>query len=669
MIPFSTIFLEAVIFALYVFICLTLLKPRSSKRLRGLVCGGAVLCSFAAAVAVVFLNGIMTALTLLPLIAYLPFSICVYVLSENSLFETVTACSMGVLCSLIVKTVKKLIYLTLPYTVSGVMTIVVSLLLAGACGAVVYKFIGRTFSETGSSKNRALVMIPVSTVLLMILYNFNRTLDVVVTVSTLVLAVSIFVIVLILFAYMVKIADAAETEKRLSESLEMQRKNFEQISQNIDAGRIYRHDMRHHLRIISGMAQQNNSTEIMDYINKLNESAELGAAERVCQNPAVNSVMTEYINRAKKLGCRTEYKLLIPEALPFSLPDVCVILSNALENALNACEKCPEDKRYINILADFSDDRKLKIIVKNSCADLPRFDEDGLPVVKRKNDGHGIGLHGVKKTVEKYNGFVHCACENGEFLFCAEIFRAPTGGADSVAKPASKYTKAVPAVLTALVCAAAIPNISPVTAQAMSNVLSINIKTIDLGWGDNSFEAEYPEFTGENTAELNSSIEELISEARNIFNTYINQKFEGYVAEDVGYDICTDNDKYLSVRFFATLNLGGSFEFTRCVTLDKESGNVMALANLFDENYDYITKISEELLRQMAQRVKDGHIYFIPGGIWSEDECFKTITPEQNFYISADGELVITFDEYVVAPGTEGAPEFVMPSSIFDQNQ
>lgn len=33
----------------------------------------------------------------------------------------------------------------------------------------------------------------------------------------------------------------------------------------------------------------------------------------------------------------------------------------------------------------------------------------------------------MKKTVEKYNGFVNCACENGEFVFCAEIFRDPEG--------------------------------------------------------------------------------------------------------------------------------------------------------------------------------------------------------------------------------------------------
>ncbi|MBD5384221.1 MAG: DUF3298 domain-containing protein, partial [Ruminococcaceae bacterium] len=96
------------------------------------------------------------------------------------------------------------------------------------------------------------------------------------------------------------------------------------------------------------------------------------------------------------------------------------------------------------------------------------------------------------------------------------------------------------------------------------------------------------------------------------------------------------------------------------------SGEVLALADLFDENYDYIGEISAEVLRQMEYRVQyEEADYFIPGGIWSDDECFKEISPDQEFYINSDGLLVIVFEEYTVAPGKEGSPEFVMPYEIF----
>lgn len=666
---FITIFSEAVMFALYVFVCLTLLTPRFAKWLHALICGAVIACSCAAVVMLTIADGamlelsggIMVGLTLLPILAYIPFSVCVYVLSEENLFETAAACSMGVLCALIVKTFKKIIVLQ---SNAHILSLLLVSILAAACGFVVYKFIRKPFGAVSVSENRALVMIPIATVLLMILENLNGT-DMTSTVMTLILAVSIFAIVSRLFAYSAKIADAAETEKLLCESLDMQHKNFEQISRCVDAGRIYRHDMRHHLRIISAMAQQNNSSDITEYIEKLNESAEYGACGRVCGNPAVNAVMTEYISRAETLGCKLDHKLIIPEELPFGLPDVCVIISNALDNALNACKKCPENARYINILAEFTEERKLKIIVRNSCADFPEFDEQGLPIIKKKTENHGLGLRGVKKTAEKYNGFVHCAREDDEFVFCAEIFRDPKESVKTVeVERLRKRSKAIPAILTAIVCLIAVPNISPATARALSNELSIDIKTIDLSWGDNRFKAEIPEFEGDNSELLNKAAERFIDKAKDVFYTQINSRYEGYVAEDAGYHVYLDNDKYISVRFYATLNIGGSGEFSYCVTVDKANGKVIRLADLFDKDYDYIAEINAELLRQMEERVAMGGQYFIPGGIWSDEECFKTIDPDQNFYLSPDGRLVIVFDEYTVAPGSEGMPEFYMPIVI-----
>ncbi len=659
---FITIFLEAAIFALYIFVCLTLLKPRVSRWLHALICGAVIMGSCAAFAVMTLSDGIMTALTLLPLTAYIPFSVCAYILSEESLFETAAACSMGVLCALIVKTFKKIL---ISYTNAAFLPAILVLIFAAACGFVVYRFIREPFHAANCSENRALVMIPIATVLLMILENLNKT-DLISAVMTLILAVSIFAIASRLFVYSAKIAGAAETEKLLSESLDMQHKNFEQISRSVDAGRIYRHDMRHHLRIISAMAQQNNSADIAEYIEKLNEGAELVMLERVCVNPAVNAVMTEYINRAETLGCKIEHKLLIPEELPFSLPDVCVIISNALDNALNACGKCPENARSIGIFAEFSEGRKLKIVVRNSCADFPEFDEQGLPIIGKKTDNHGLGLLGVKKTAEKYNGFVHCAREGDEFLFCTEIFcdTGVSAGVVEVKRP-RKRSKALPAILTALVCAIAVPNISPATARALSNELSINIRTIDFGWGDNSFKANYPEFSGDYSEPLNKASEQFIERAKSVFYEQLNRRYEGYVAEDAGYHVYLDNNNYISIRFYATLNIGGSGDFSYCVTVDKRNGQIIRLADLFDKDYDYIGEISAELLRQMEKRVGEGRQYFIPGGIWSDEECFKTITPDQNFYLAPDGRLVILFDEYVIAPGSEGTPEFFIPTLIY----
>ncbi len=673
----TTVFSEAVNFVLYIFVCLTLMKPRFSFGARVLSCGLTILCSCGAVAVLTLLGSGMAALTLLPLIAYLPFSICAFIISEGSLFEAAAACSIAALTALIVKLFKKIMLSLFSQLFSGVVfDIVVALMvliLAAAESFIVSRYVRKPFEVcTGSDvKSRMLVLIPAAALSLMIFVNLNSLPSTMTLIIILMIVVSFFVITSRLFIYSAKIAAADENEKKLFESLNLQRKNFEQLSQNVDSERVYRHDMRHHLKVLSGMAQQSKSAEILEYIENLNDTAELCTPEIFCKNPAINAVISEYINRAKNNGCRIEYKIFIPEELPFELPDVCIILSNALENALNACEKSPEDKRYVKFLADFSDDRKLKISVRNSCLGTVEIDADGLPVVEARTDGHGIGLRSVKKTVEKYNGFIYCSCENGEFLFCAEVFRNPNGSSQSSKKTEQKLkcSKALPALLTSFVCAIGLLNFSPETASALSDIFSVDIKTLSYGWGDNVFNAQYPEFSGDNSEKLNQAAEDFISEARENFQKYALQKYEGYVAEDAGYRIIINDRKYLSARFYATINAGGSMEYSRCVVLDKESGEVLALSDLFDENYNYIEEISAEVLSQMEFGVQYmGANYFIPGGIWSDDECFKEISPDQEFYLNSDGKLVIVFDEYTVAPGTEGSPEFVMPDEIFRYN-
>lgn len=667
---------EAMLFALYIFACLTLMRPRFSKGIRVLVYGAALLCSCGVFIALAASGSRMAALTLLPLIAYLPFSICVYALSEGGIFEAASACSAAALLVIMLKTIGKmftLLYGLVYNEISGVLydtvTFVITLVLAAATGFVVFRYRRPFMLCAGSGlKNNLFILIPVITMLLMVFINFNRSSSIAMVLLTLVAIMSFFAITTRLLVYYAKISEAAENEKRLIMSLTLQRRNFERISQSVDAGRIYRHDMRHHLKILAGMARQNNSSEILEYIGKLNESSELCAPEMFCKNPAVNAVLAEYISRAEKLGFRAEYKISIPEELPFELPDVCIILANALENALNACEKCPEGKRYIKLLADFSDDSKLKISVKNPCPEAVRLDAEGLPVVEKRSDGHGIGLHGVKKTVEKYNGFICCAYENEEFLFCAEIFREPTAvpANNKKTEKGHRHSKALPTVLTALVCAAGLLNFSPTVAKALSETLSIDLRTLTYGWGDNSLKIIYPEFAGDNSDKLNQAVRDFVSEAQNIFMQYALQKYEGYVAEEAGYRVYSNDRNFLSARFYATVNVGGSVDFSRCVNIDKKSGEVIALSDLFDQNYDYIGEISAEVLRQMEFRAEYMKAsYYLPGGIWSDEECFKEISPEQDFYINAYGQLVIVFEEYTVAPGSEGSPEFVMPDNIF----
>ncbi|MDE6732721.1 MAG: GHKL domain-containing protein [Oscillospiraceae bacterium] len=680
---------EAAFFGLYVFFCLTLLKPRFSRKVCVPVYIAVVLCSCAAA-AILTLNGKgMAALTLMPLIAYLPFSICAFVLSEGGISEGLAAFSLASLASLAASRIRMAFLMStlfIPANISAIIEIALVLLLALLGADVALRYIRAPFrtcmSGINLSERRHLaLLLPVSAFFLMIFINFNSSDSDIAVLITVITALAFFIIASRLLIYSAKIAEADAREKLLAESLEQQKKSFDSLLQSVDAGRFYRHDMRHHLNVLSGMARRDNSSEIVDYIESLNGTAQAASSELICKNPAINALLADYITRAEKLSCHVKTSVNVPEELPFELPDICVIFANAFENALIACEKCPENERYIDILAEYSDDSKLKISVKNSCAEAVELDSEGLPVIKPRDDGHGLGLRSVKKTVEKYDGFICCKYENSEFHFCAEIFRALLSDNNESSKKDEAYvrvqksSKAASAALAFVVCALGIVNFSPDTATALSDVFSIRLKTLSYGWGSTRLNVKYPEFTGEsspdsniaNAAEIaNSAARDFVAEAQAIFHEYALQKYEGYVALDAGYRVYIDDNALLSARFFGTLNAGGSADFSRCVVINKTTGEQLSLGDLFPDDYDYIAEISAEVLRQMEFRVEyQDASYFIPGGIWSDDECFKEISPEQEFYIDANGQLVIVFDEYTVAAGSEGSPEFIMPAELF----
>ena len=77
--------------------------------------------------------------------------------------------------------------------------------------------------------------------------------------------------------------------------------------------------------------------------------------------------------------------------------------------------------------------------------------------------------------------------------------------------------------------------------------------------------------------------------------------------------------------------------------IDKQKGELVQLSDLFREDYDYRKMFSDEIRTQMREQIDEN----------------------QNFYLDSDGNLVIVFDKYEVAPGYMGCPEFPIPTAVY----
>ena len=259
--------------------------------------------------------------------------------------------------------------------------------------------------------------------------------------------------------------------------LEIQRQDYDALCQKMEVGRIYRHDMRHHLAAVEGMLQQEDGGGALQYIQSLRGGLEDVTVSVRCANPAVNAVLTAYIAQAANAGCAMETRLRVPETLPFDETDLCVLLANPLENAIYACQNLPQDQRRIDLRMELTENRRLLVSVENPCPQPVAFGPDGLPDGP-KREGHGLGLQSVKRVVEKYSGLFRCQWDEGRFLFRA-VLMPPAGPAASREKRRPNWSAAA---ITAALAFLILLNCVPAMADALEAVpvLGWLVRAVDL---------------------------------------------------------------------------------------------------------------------------------------------------------------------------------------------
>lgn len=189
---------------------------------------------------------------------------------------------------------------------------------------------------------------------------------------------------------------------------------------------------------------------------------------------------------------------------------------------------------------------------------------------------------------------------------------------------------------------------------------------------------EYKDTEGYFTADIKIPEAEGLGKATDELNRKINEYVYGFIEmyesdkeasgteakEDWGetarydisndYKVITDNDKYFSVEITTCLVMAGGTEFKRDFTVDKEEERVIGLSDIYSSDSEWKEKLTLNIIHQMEEQMAndEGVMYFIG------DMGFSEITGDENFYITDDGDIVITFDEYEVAPGSMGVVSF-----------
>ncbi len=207
--------------------------------------------------------------------------------------------------------------------------------------------------------------------------------------------------------------------QRENSQLALQTAQFEGLQKSIEETRRARHDLRHHLDAMRGYLDGGDLEKLRAYIEEHTNRLSDSSAKRYSKNPMVDTLLRYYANKLAALEADLELRVSLPEELPAAEPDVCVILGNLLENALNACGDLGKEA-WVRVIVE-AENQRLIIVVDNTAPTPPR-ERDGEFLSSRRK-GLGTGTRSVKDIAARYGGVARLEWKNG--IFYAAVMLNP----------------------------------------------------------------------------------------------------------------------------------------------------------------------------------------------------------------------------------------------------
>lgn len=189
----------------------------------------------------------------------------------------------------------------------------------------------------------------------------------------------------------------------LQQAFKSQEKSVEETKILYQSVRSIRHDLKQHFQVALTMLHSGKINEAVDYMEKYNDTVLDGISNKVfCDNDVVNYI----INSKSKICSDRHIKIYIyiaNEIPEFSDLDLCVLLGNALDNAIEGVSGDDNNEIYLELR---NVDNFFMISVKNTITNSVLEYNPNLISTKNEKEVHGLGILSMKEVVQKYNGSI-----------------------------------------------------------------------------------------------------------------------------------------------------------------------------------------------------------------------------------------------------------------------
>ena len=224
----------------------------------------------------------------------------------------------------------------------------------------------------------------------------------------------IFLVICIMVIYNIS---ARNHYKNISEIngklMKTQEEYYKMLLEKENETRRFRHDINKHLECIRHLCEEQNYSEISDYLEDISVSVNNLKPFVNVENDMFNSILNDLIARYKDVHYEVRGK--IPPNLAISSMDICTIFSNLFENAFYAANSSVN--KNVEICFRFIKNNMFCSVVNS--ADSPVIIKDNIPTSKSDTANHGYGIYNARRSIEKNRGALNLEYRDGVFI--AEI--------------------------------------------------------------------------------------------------------------------------------------------------------------------------------------------------------------------------------------------------------
>ena len=249
----------------------------------------------------------------------------------------------------------------------------------------------------------------------------------------LLLTLTIVASLVIVWGAVVDIREALHTRKLLTQLDDMD-DTIDAMSQFNNTLRAQRHDFLNHLQVVYSLIEMEEYAEANDYIEQV--YGRITAVSRVMKTavPAVNALLQVKVAACEKAHIRVKLDITSKwEELERTMPawEMCKVLSNLIDNAIDAMEEIPQKKRHLTI--SLTENLKQYCFrVANTGTPIPQEMQEGIfqPGVTTKGEGHGMGLYIVRKTIRERGGDITLESDARRTAFSGYVPRVAASAAE-----------------------------------------------------------------------------------------------------------------------------------------------------------------------------------------------------------------------------------------------